>query len=291
VCELERAGKPNAWNEFVHRLADQSADYIIMIDADVWLNHPDTLWSLVDTLEKSPGAFFSVGRVLKDVALKEKKSFWERMSLAGSELRHGSAAQPGITGCLYCGRGEVMRRIWFAEGMIGEDAFLNGIVTTDFLRSATPKPELIVAAPNASVVFEAYMRLGEFWANQRRRAVTRGVNAILYSYLWANVNEKEDAVAVIKRRNEEDPQWFVKLLGEKIEEKGWWVLPEGVVTLRLKQLKGLPLWKAAVKLPVALAGFGLDLCTHLAANRRLRKKRLAGIWKDKSPAGARGAMG
>ena len=30
VCELEEAGKPNAWNEFVHSFSDQSADVIIL---------------------------------------------------------------------------------------------------------------------------------------------------------------------------------------------------------------------------------------------------------------------
>src|SRR3954467_6728141 len=50
VCEAKRAGKANAWNEFIHDFADQRADYIIMMDADITLQHPQTLWNMVRAL-------------------------------------------------------------------------------------------------------------------------------------------------------------------------------------------------------------------------------------------------
>lgn len=291
VHELERPGKPNAWNEFMHRLADQRADYVIMLDGDITLGTPDTLRNLVHTLQHNPDAYVAVPQVLKDIALKPRKTLWNRISLAGSEARLSAAASPGIAGCCYCARGSILRRLHFADGMLGEDAFLNGVMITDLLRSRTPRPELIVRAPSASVIFEAYTSISDLWCNQRRRAVTRGINAILYEYLWQHTGPEIDAGAVIKARNDEDPQWFRKLLQRRIDEKGWWVLPKGILLGRLRQLKGLSIARALRRTPVILLGVGFDLFTHLAANRILKKKGSENVWKDKNPASMTAAVG
>src|SRR6476646_5141292 len=51
VCEVLQAGKPNAWNLYVHQFSNPAADYLILMDADIQFIEPQTLSSMVKTLE------------------------------------------------------------------------------------------------------------------------------------------------------------------------------------------------------------------------------------------------
>lgn len=276
VETLEKGGKTNAWNEFVHRLSDQRSDYIVMLDGDIRIEHPDTVGNLVRTLEKSPEASLSAPKARKHIEGSRRLTPLEFLS-----LKLGSVNQArtwGFAGCCYCMRGTVMRRIWFPEGMIGEDAFLNGLIITDLCRSKEPRYDRVVGAPDATVVFEAYTTVGKAFKTLRRQAVTRGMNAILWDYLWSSVGE-HDAGEVIRRRAAEDPEWFRKLVLERVGEGGWWVMPKGVLLRRMGYLKNVTLGKAVTLFPWALAGSMVDLVVNVDANMRLKRGQIGGLWQ------------
>ena len=54
VAELVRRGKGNAWNCFVHSFSEPKAGVLFLMDADICIHRPDTMWNLLMTLEKDP---------------------------------------------------------------------------------------------------------------------------------------------------------------------------------------------------------------------------------------------
>ncbi|MBC7835860.1 MAG: glycosyltransferase family 2 protein [Phycisphaerales bacterium] len=276
VVEIKKGGKTNAWNECVHSIADQNADYLIMSDGDIRVEHPNTMVSMLATLHGAPSAFLSTPRAIKHIAFKERKSLRDRISLRLGELNR---ARPyGFAGCFYCARGPVLRRIWFPDGMIGEDAFLNGLILTDLCRSSE-QYERVVHAPDASVVFEAYTSAPKVFRVLRRQAVTRGMNAMLWSFLWANVTAERDAGEIIRVRSRENPGWFRDLIRDEVQRRGRWVMPKGVVWRRVRYLRYLSGKRRLLAVPSTIVGVIVDVFVNVAANRRLRRLEIDGMWE------------
>src|SRR5215212_8540527 len=46
VINLSQRGKLNAWNQFVHRYSAREAEFLFLMDGDILLEHPDTLWNM-----------------------------------------------------------------------------------------------------------------------------------------------------------------------------------------------------------------------------------------------------
>ncbi|TAF17834.1 MAG: glycosyltransferase family 2 protein, partial [Nostocales cyanobacterium] len=84
ICEIEEAGKPNAWNLYVHQFSRPDADYLILMDADIQFLEPKTLYQMLQTLETNSQAWISVDKLVKDVALKPQKNLMEKLSVAVS---------------------------------------------------------------------------------------------------------------------------------------------------------------------------------------------------------------
>src|SRR5438046_912625 len=60
VVDLSQRGKLNAWNQFVHCHSAKEARYLFMMDADILLNQRETLWNMLQTLEREGQAQISV---------------------------------------------------------------------------------------------------------------------------------------------------------------------------------------------------------------------------------------
>ncbi len=70
VFSIGQASKENAWNVFVHDVSDHSASYLIMMDGDVQLINPDSLWLLISELETNLHARIAGGNTVKDIGIK-----------------------------------------------------------------------------------------------------------------------------------------------------------------------------------------------------------------------------
>lgn len=274
VCELDEAGKPNAWNQFVHDLSDQSADFLILMDADIDLLSPNVLTSLIDALAESPEAYASVGMPLKRVGPKGKRTAAGRLSLSISEI--SLAGPPALNGALYCVRGSILRRIWLPRELLIEDGFIKAMLVTDFF-TGPGQPARLRRACDAVYEFEPYLRIRELFRHQRRMALGTAVNALLYSRLWA-LPDGEDAGGYARRQSELDRNWFDAMLCEQIQKRRWWVFPEGMflhlLLERFRKLRHLPFGAAVRKFPLVLGAMLFELPVLLAANHSLRRKEL-----------------
>lgn len=276
VESVAEPGKVNAWNLFVHQFCHPQADYIFLMDADIILSHPDTLKNMVLALEQNAHAFVSTDLPQKNIASAGRKSLADLLSLAVSGMTQAAPGQ--LTGQLYCARGPMLRRVVMPLGLVVEDGFLKQMLCTEMMRKPCDNSR-VVRAPNAMHVFEAYTRVKDVFRNQRRQQAGHAVYTYLRDYLLEHVGEK-DAGEILAENNAHDPEWFRKLIKERVERSGRWVMYPGAFTVRWRRLRHLSRMQALVKLPVVLMAFCLDVVVLVAANHRIRSGQLAGIWPD-----------
>ncbi|HYW21782.1 MAG TPA: glycosyltransferase [Nodularia sp. (in: cyanobacteria)] len=268
ICEVEEAGKANAWNLYVHEFSHPDANYLFLMDADIQFLEPQTLYSMIQTLEKTPDAWVSVDKLVKDVALKPKKNLMEKLSVAVSGVSAGKSTW--ICGQLYCSRSEILRKIWMPTGILVEDGFLWTMIVTDGLIS----PEVlnrVVLADSAAHVFEAYTQIHSLLSHELRQVVGNTINYFVYTNLEEANNCPLDAGSLIKLRNEQDPRWLDKLITASVKKSGWWAIPKWLVLRRLQSLRNRPLRKAIWLFPVLIIAFFLDLVLCLQANYQLHR--------------------
>lgn len=233
ICKVCQAGKPNAWNCFVHDFADPTADYLILMDADIQFLETYTLDSLVQSLESDPEAQVAVDTLVKDIALKPSKSLIERLSLSVSKV--SGAGSVWISGQLYCGRGALLRRIWIPAGIDVEDGFLWKMVVTNCL--TTPEiPQRVVQAAPAAHVFEAYTNIKRLLRHERWLIAANTINSFIFADLYMICNPRQDAGSLIRLRNEKDPYWVNRLIQANVAQKGWWIIPMKTIFAAIPKL-------------------------------------------------------
>jgi glycosyltransferase involved in cell wall biosynthesis len=139
VESLTRAGKLQAWNEYVHRLSAREAECLFVADGDIVIHRTETLGNMLRTLEQNPAATAVTDEPLKDIAFKSRKTWTEKLSLAASRMTRNQPAQ--LTGQLYGIRSAVARNIYLPQDLPAcEDGFIKTLVCTRFLtRPARPR--------------------------------------------------------------------------------------------------------------------------------------------------------
>src|SRR5262249_34338909 len=110
TATVRERGKLNAWNQFVHNLSAKEAQYLLMMDADILLNRPETLWNMLLALEGDPEANVAVDRPCKDLLFKRRKSIADCVSLIAAQITLSADAQ--LCAQLYCIRAGVARNIY-----------------------------------------------------------------------------------------------------------------------------------------------------------------------------------
>lgn len=268
VEELPQAGKSNAWNEFVHRISDQSADLLLMLDSDIAFNHEHCFTMLLDKLMATPDTWCVVGRPLKDIAFKKDKSLLERASLLASS---GTASGPAtIAGSMYLIRGEIVRRIWMPVGLLTEDGFLRAMLVTEFFTNKTQNFGRIVREERASQIFEAVTSAKGVFKHAKRLLVGARINACIYDRLW-NLPAGEEAGGWSLRQSKTNPNWLKELVKERIAGKGWWVMQPGLASDRIRRAMHKPGLKKLIHVPIAIVLWPYDIAVLLSANNAVRR--------------------
>lgn len=283
VCIVERAGKANAWNRFVHELSDPLAELLILVDGDVCLTEPHVLSHLARALKESSNAWVSVPQLADSWGTGPRLGFIHRWRGAVSINRLGDPNAPHrVPGCLYCARSHVLRRFWLPDGMVGEDSFLTALVLTDLFRSREVVRGRVVQSPGAIVAHDGVRNPRLVWLNRRREYVTGGVNSILYTYLWAKVGPDADAGVILTRNQNLDPRWFRRLLDQDLTQMRRWVIPRGVIQPYISRFGRMPLWRLLLASPLVLMIILFEWTAFLSANRRLRSQSFDSVWTDKA---------
>jgi glycosyltransferase involved in cell wall biosynthesis len=272
VEELAKRGKVNAWNQFVHSLSSREARFLFLMDADIRIAPPETLWNMLLALEADGDANVTVDRPCKDISLKRRHSVTERLSLAASQLAGSAPAQ--LCGQLYCIRAEVARNIYLPEDLAAcEDGFIKALVCTDFLAHAA-SPKRIRLAMGAAHTFEAYTSPGAILRNQKRQIMGQTiVHVLVDQYLRRLPGPARARMAeTLKELEAADPGWLKRLISEHLRRtRFFWRLYPGLLGHRFRRLAAQRGVHRLTCLPAALAGVSVALVSSVLAHRALKR--------------------
>jgi glycosyltransferase involved in cell wall biosynthesis len=272
VEEIAAAGKLNAWNQFVHSLSARSAEFLIMMDADITLNGPETLWRMVQELERDAAASVTVDTPRKHVEFNRRGSPADWLSLRMTNLTGAAPAQ--LCGQLYCIRSEIARNIYLPRDLGAcEDGFIKALVCSDFLSRAICAAR-IKLAPDAEHIFEAYTSPAAIFRNQKRQMIGQTVvHVLIDKYLPAlSPLNRLTLSEFLRKKDESEPNWLKLLIRDHLRStKFWWRLYPGLMTQRFQNLWRLPMAKRIICFPAALASSALALLTSYAAWRTLKR--------------------
>ncbi len=285
VCEVKEAGKSNAWNLFVHQFSAPDADFFCLMDADIKLHNYQTLAKMIEVLVKNPEYWIALDRPIKDIELKENKSWIDKLSVAVSQS--SNAGQLYICGQLYCGRAEVLRNIWMPAGLPVEDGFLTQMIISENFTVKNPTfTKRIVRVSEASHIFEAYTNPLELINHEVRVVVGIVVNIFLTYYLQEKLcaagsfkgSPELTAGMLINQMNRENPFWLNDFVRNSLVQEKWWLIPIPLVFRRYRSLKHHSLQKALLRIPIATLAFIVDLSIFIRANSTLHRKVISNYW-------------
>lgn len=239
VAIIARAGKSNAWNEYVHRFSAPEADYLIFMDGDIQFVGSETLRTMVSCLEEAPHASVAVDTILKDIVFSAQKTVLETLSIRTSELSR--AGDLKIAGSLYVLRACVAKRIWLPIGLLVEDGFLKALILTDGFKEPE-KVEKIVRANGAAHTFAAEKNPLVLFRHEMRLMKGTTQNIILFGFLRRQLAPcgAAEIGEMIRALNLADPQWVETMTHAVVKARGWRVLPLETVALPFRQLARLP---------------------------------------------------
>jgi Glycosyl transferase family 2 len=271
VANLQQRGKVNAWNQLVHALSAKEAELLVMMDADIGLYQPQTIWNMVQTLETDPEANVAVDRPRKDIQLKERKSVRDRISLGMSRLTGSAEAQ--LCGQLYAIRAGVARNIFLPKDLLVEDGFIKALVCTDFLAHGVVSKRIRLA-PEAEHIFEAYTNPVVILRNQKRQVIAQTIVHILIDQHLPSLvaAEKSRLGATLWEKEMTEPAWIKQLIAAHLSRtRFFWRLYPGLLTQRFKYLNRLSPMRRLACLPAALASFCVMCVASFLAWKALRR--------------------
>ena len=271
VADLPEKGKMNAWNRYVHEVSAPEAKVLFMMDADILIHEPDTLWNMFQLLEQNPEANVAVDLPRKDIHLRGRKSVRTALSAGMATMTRSAEAQ--LCGQLYAIRSETARRIYIPKDLGAcEDGYLKAMVCTDLLTHEV-WPSRLQLAPAAEHTFEAYTSLPAILRNQKRQIIGQTVvHVLLDKHLNRLPREQRTRLAeILRERDERDPGWVKRLISEHLQEKrAFWRLYPDLLPQHFRRLARLSGPRKAACLPAALAGVCLSFVCSFLAFRSLK---------------------
>jgi len=278
VHSLQRPGKTNAWNVFVHELADPQSDIIFMVDADIQIYMPDTLSNMLDKLVQNPEAFICTDLPVKHIVFKQRYSLLDQISMHSARINQSASGQ--LCGQLYCARAAWLRRLRIPEQIIVEDGFIKKMAVSNFLTEPEDAARRLVMADTASHVFEAYTRLPDVLATHRRQIAGYIIHRWIWEYLQQHLTDAPDAAALIENLDRTAPDWSRQLIADKIKNRDYIRIYRILIATRFIRFRNSGASKKAAYLPVLAIQVLLDSLQFLSALNMLCRGKLKKLWRD-----------
>jgi len=280
ALNLPARGKNNAWNLFVHTYSAREAQVLFLMDGDIVLHDPGTLWNMYATLFESPQASIVTDQPLKHIALRQQTSAWEKLSLATSRMTQGGGAQ--LTGQLYGIRAAIARNIYLPRDLVAcEDGFIKAVTCTCFLTRELDANRVMVA-PNASHIFQAYTAFGDILRNQKRQMIGQTIVHLLVDDYLRNLplEQRLNLAETIQAKEERDPNWLKRLIAAHLQRvRFFWRLFPDLLSFRFRRLAKVKGSKKLLHAPAAVGGFFVALIAGWQAHRFL-KQGATQYWPD-----------
>ena len=273
VADHAIAGKSRAWNAFVHDLSDPEARYLVLLDADLEFGSETVLEQLLRRLEEDSRALVATDLPIKSIN-KRKLSVRDQVSLLAS----AQAIRPNsISGQCYCGRASELRKVWMPLALPVEDGFLAAMILTEGFTAENVRREFVVRVEDAYHYFDTHETISDFLRHERRIIAGSVINSWIFRLLWEQ-GKYGHVGQFIAEKNQSDPKWLDRYVGEQIATSGPWLIPLGFVVKRLTALKDRPLMAKIRGGPIAMVSTVLEVIACILANRTLRAGGANNYW-------------
>lgn len=270
--DLSERGKIPSWNTFVHSLSAREAAFLFLMDADIVIHNPETLLSMVRTLEVSAEAHISVDHPCKEFPGKPLRPLRSAVSASAGRLTNAAPAQ--LCAQLYCIRSSIARNLYLPRDLNAcDDGFIKALVCTDFLAHSV-WPMRIQRARNAAHRFEAYVSPAAVFRNQKRQIIGQTIVHILVDRCLKHLTplERSRLATTLRGKEAEDPDWLKKLIRTHlIETRYCWRLYPNLLTWRFRRLASLGIIRGLACLPAAAIGWVVALFASHAARKTLNR--------------------
>jgi len=275
VLEIDKPGKSNAWNKFIHSADSLSADYFVCMDSDITFGSCDVISSLLEALANSKEANLSIDIAQKDTVLKSQKSFIEHMSLFFSGLmKQGSSA---VAGSLYCARGDSLRKITMPEGLPVEDGFLRAMLVTELFTQKDNNQRILVV-DDVCHYFTPDPSIKSLFRHEERLLIGTFINSVIYGYLWKEVASTGiDAGSLVAKNNQENPDWVEGLI-DTYRESHNPLIPKHFYRKYWERWKTLSITKKIISFPVICVASAIKYFLLKKVERRLIHESGLGVW-------------
>jgi len=272
VQDIPEAGKANAWNRLVHDFLPYDTDILILADADIVLDQPHALRTLVEALEQHPEAEASVDEPVKSDTGLQPGGAKARLSHSASAL--ATAGPPNLCGQLYAARMPALRRIFLPEPMLVEDGFIKAMLCTKAF-TEPDRPDRLVRAEGIVHFYEAETGLKGWLKHEKRILLGTLCNVLLFEKAEALVADGQEVGPWMRSATGEDPDWFRSLiqsrLGPKAKNRRLGIL----LPVPWRQMKHLSFAGKCKSLPAACVRTALNLLVVMGAAKDLKHNRLA----------------
>jgi glycosyltransferase involved in cell wall biosynthesis len=268
VHELAVGDKANAWDVFVHELADPDADYIGLIDGDIQFGSPRTLENMVRLLNEQPEVQVATDRPIKVIPERYRGTLTACLSQLSSSV--GAFKGGGICGQLYLARGSCLRSIWLPPGLPIEDGFIAACAVTGGFRYPGEPLSLIRCTNDANHTYEGNATLRDLVRHSKQMMIGSVVNAMLYSYLWAN-GQRDSVKGLLKPLHDANPHWLSEFVEDEVRRRGRWVIPSAIMHGRFLRLSAYPRSRKVIWFPLVVVGWLFDLYVSFLSNRSFRR--------------------
>ena len=275
VIVIDKPGKSNTWNEFIHSTESKAADYFVCMDSDIKFGSDNVISTLISRLSASDEAYLAVDIAQKDTLLKPHKTLFEKISLFFSHMmKQGSSA---VAGSLYCAKGDQIRKIHMPEGLPVEDGFLRAMLVTE-LFTKTENNQRILVVNDVCHYFTPDPSIKSLLRHEERLLIGTFINSVIYRFLWQEVpSTGKDAGQIVAEKNNDNPNWLEELIADYREAHSP-IIPKHFYYKYWKRWKTLRLPIKIISLPVITLGTVVKYFLLKKIERRLARESGVGTW-------------
>ena len=270
VEDIALPGRNNAWNRFVHEFSGPGTRYVCLMDADIIFNQPNTLELVVGALDADPHLGAASDTPLKDIALKDRPSLRERLSLATSAMT--GTIEGKLNGMLYCMRSSIVRNLYLPRDIgANDDGFIKEAICTDFFRAPVDHSR-VVSLAGATHLYQPYLSLVDVLNNQKRQMIGQTTVYVAVEYLGTLPETQLAHLGeTLRRMDATDPDWLNRRVAAHVaRSRYFWRLFPGVLGFRWRRLGKMGGIRRLTHFPAAAAGFVVTLVACWRAARFLR---------------------
>lgn len=275
VIVIDKPGKSNAWNEFIHSAESKTADYFVCMDSDIKFGSDNVISTLISRLSASDEAYLAVDIAQKDTLLKPRKTIIEKVSLFFSRImRQGSSA---VAGSLYCGKADQLRKIYMPDGLPVEDGFLRAMLVTELFTKKDNNLRILVV-DEVCHYFTPDSSIKLLFRHEERLLIGTFINSIVYGYLWEKVAEtKIDAGSLVACNNRDQPNWVEGLINSHRETHDP-MIPRHFYHKYWKRWVTFNLWAKVLTFPVIIVASVIKYFLLKKVELRLLRESGIGYW-------------